>query len=125
MAEMDMAACASPKKRKAAQLWSTLRQVQRTTGCTNKTLKETFRLVQKFSGIHDEVETKPTAKSASKSADKELLRTTGAGAIRLDGCAGCNAHVFLPSHKQIFCPQCRHPRFNVKHKPNEVTVVVD
>ena len=113
-----MAACAS--KRKAGELWSTLRQVQRTTGCTNKTLKETFRLVQKFCGTHDEVDAKPTAESA----DKELLRRTGAGAIRLDGCAGCNAHVFLPSHKQIFCPQCRHPRFNAKHKPNEVTVVV-
>ena len=110
--------CAPKNKRKARELWSNLRQVQRTTGCTNKTLQETFLCVQKFSGIH-EIDSLSVLEIAS-AADKNLLKTTGAWRIRLDGCVGCQRHVFLPSEKRIFCPECRHPRFNASKKPNEV-----
>ena len=108
--------CATKNKRKARELWSTLRQVQRSTGCTTKTLKETFRSVQKFSGINERV----SVPEAAAAADKNLLKTSGAWRIRLDGCVGCHGHVFLPSEKTIFCPECRHPRFNASKKPNEV-----
>ena len=108
--------CATKNKRKAKELWSTLRQVQRKTGCTNKTLNEVFVCVQKFSGMQEKV----SAKEAAAAADKNILMTSGAWRIRVDGCVGCNAHVFLPSEKEIFCPECRHPRYNTSKQPNEV-----
>ena len=106
----------APSKRKAADLWSELRQVQRKTGCTNQTLKETFQSVKKFTGIDEKV----SAVEAANAGDKHLLKTSGAWRIRLDGCVGCNRHVFLPSDKKTFCPECRHPRYNASKEPNEV-----
>ena len=100
-------------KRKVHELWSTLRQVQRKTGCTTSTLKETFKRIKKLVAM-DHV------KGGDRSAEREMRQESGACGIRLDGCAGCDEHVFLPSEKTIFCPKCRHPRFNAKHKPNEV-----
>lgn len=107
-------------KRKARELWSELRHVQRATGCSNKTLQETFRRVKKISGIPDEMH----VKVAAVYGDKYLQMKSGFTAIRVDGCVGCNEHVFLPSEKQIFCPKCRHPRFDAKKKPNEVNTNV-
>jgi hypothetical protein len=72
--------------------------------------------VQNFSGMHEKV----SVFEAAAAADKHILRTSGAWRIRLDGCVGCNSHVFLPSEKEIFCPECRHPRYNTSKKPNEV-----
>ena len=103
-------------KRKACELWSELRYVQRATGCTNSTLKETFRRLKKISGIDDKMH----VDVAAMSGDKYLIMKSGVVGIRVDGCAGCNEHVFLPSELQIYCPKCRHPRFDKDKKPNEV-----
>ena len=109
--------CASKRtKRKARELWAELRHMQRATGCTDKILAETFRRVKRFSGIDEKL----SAKRAVRSADKCMRRKSGARMIRVDGCAGCDEHVFLPSEHSIFCPKCRHPRYNSKKEPNEV-----
>ena len=115
MAESEAGSLA--KKRKADALWCELRQVQRKTGCTNITLKETFKT---FTKLFPEEYGKPATTKPGKGGDASLLKKSGARSIRLDGCVGCNDHVFLPSEKKVFCPKCRHPRFNAEHKPNEV-----
>ena len=109
-------ACTPKNKRKTRELWSPLRQVQHTTDCTNKTLQETFLCVQQFSGIHELV----IVAEIASAVDKNLLTTSGVWRIRLDSCVGCHRYVFLPSEKRVFCPECRHLRFNVSKKPSEV-----
>ena len=114
--EEDKPCVSKCTKRKACELWAELRHVQRVTGCTNRTLKETFRRLKGISGIDDEMH----VDVAAMSGDKYLKFKSGAVGIRVDGCAGCDEHVFLPSERKIYCPKCRHPRFDVEKKPNEV-----
>lgn len=114
---MASESCAS--KRKARELWSALRQVQRRTDCTYATVKATFEAIKKLAYIIGE-------EGVEHAAEKQMWEESGSCGMRLDGCAGklnnipCT-HVFLPSEKKLRCPKCTHPRFNVKHEPNQVS----
>lgn len=58
-----------------------------------------------------------------RSTDKRMFNATEATVIKLNGCVGCNAHVYMPSDRNVRCPivECQHPRFNNKRQPNEVS----
>ena len=55
-----------------------------------------------------------------QSADAQVLSESGAHSLRLNGCVGCNRHVYLPTCPLKRCPRCAHPRFNAARQPNEV-----
>ena len=54
-------------------------------------------------------------------ADRRICEATGATMLKLNGCVGCQNHVYLPNDVAVRCPNCRHPRFKVGRQPNEVS----
>ena len=100
------------------EMWLSLRQVQRDTGCSTKTLNKIVKVIKPFVNLSDG-EDPPS----NITADKTLFRATGAKILQLHGCVGCDKYVFRPTDKRIRCPKCRHPRFNSKRKPNEVCML--
>ena len=98
-------------------LWHVLRQTQRKTGCTDKTLEQIKQSLVPLlkSSCHNS--------SSKKKSDVLLLHKANAVLLQLHGCVGCDHYVFLPSDARIRCPECGHPRFNAQRKPNEVTII--
>ena len=99
LATMSCKAKAKRRKRDNDVVWAALRQAQRKCGCNHKTLETIMQTVEPF--LQDGA-------------------TDGATVLQLNGCVGCNNHVFLHTSKRIRCPKCNHPRFNREKKPNEV-----
>ena len=46
-----------------------------------------------------------------KRMNKTIFKRAGAVQLRLNGCVGCNEHVYLPKDKASACPRCGHPRY--------------
>ena len=90
------------------KMWAALRQVQRDCACTNKTLQY---VMQAVFGMEKQ---KSTFVLDQQYSQKRLL---------LNGCVGCNQHVFLPGDNEYACPKCRHPRLNNNGKANEVIYI--
>ena len=66
-----------------------------------------------------------------KNADKKIREEAGSCMLRLNGCAGCHQHVYLPDDPARVCPKikpdgtgCGHPRYDVKGSPHEVINVL-
>ena len=62
-----------------------------------------------------------------RSVDKKMANVAGTHFLRLNGCIGCDKHVYLPDDRTKFCPRrletgavCDHPRYDPKGKPYEV-----
>ena len=97
-------------------LWHVLRQTQRKTGCTDKTLEQ---IKQSLVPLLKE---SCQSSNSNKKSDNFLLKKADSVLLQLHGCVGCENYVFLPSDARMRCPECRHPRFNAQHKPNEVCI---
>ena len=95
-------------------LWGALRQVQRETSCSTKTLLRTLRAITPFL----KVDVVPNARRT----EKNMFARSGATCLKLNGCIHCNSFVFLPSDKRRRCPECGGDRFNEHGVPNEVFV---
>ena len=94
------------KQNAQTKMWAALRQVQRDCACTNKTLQY---VMQAVFGMEKQ---KSTFVLDQQYSQVKLL---------LNGCVGCNQHVYLPNDFEKACPRCRHPRLNeATGKPNEV-----
>ena len=101
----------SSKMAKQKVIWASLRQVQRECACTNKTLSGVMKAIGPYLGMEQQ--------KSTFVLDQQYSRTS----LLLNGCVGCNQHVFLPGDKQLACPRCRHPRLNeATGKPNEVII---
>jgi len=96
-----------------------LRNVQRSTGCTTRTLATTLKELKPF--LKDEYQIS-LPHDTFRSIDKGIKAKYEAISLQLHGCVGCNKHVFLPSDKAKRCPLCRFPRHNIKGQPNEVSI---
>jgi hypothetical protein len=90
----------------------TLRQVQRETNCSTKTLKLILVRLRPF------LKVEPHEKLQLKKSDSVLCEP--AYKIELHGCVRCHKYVFTPLVKVVRCPRCGHPRRNVSGDPNEV-----
>ena len=62
--------------------------------------------------------------------EKKMQKEAGAVFLRLNGCPGCNDHVYLPTDPETHCPHvkhdgtvCGHPRCDENGKPLEVFFV--
>ena len=92
----------------AEAVWESLRQVQRESSCSQKTINLVMQAVQPFLGFK---------KKSTFVLDQRYEKTS----LLLNGCVGCNKHVFLPQDPELACPRCGHPRLNeATGKPNEV-----
>ena len=101
------------KKTKEQCLWAELRQVQRKTRCTNKTLSCMFKAVQPF--LTNRI------KRSTFVLDKQFSKA----GLQLHGCIGCNAYVFAPTNKRTTtCPHCGKNRFKDNKRPNEVCFIL-
>ena len=94
----------------ANEIWYELREIQRETSCSTKTLTQIFERLRPYLKIEADVKI--------PQVDKQL-RQQGI-MMQLHGCVGCNAHVFTPDDTRRSCPDCDHPRFDRANKPNEV-----
>ena len=95
-------------------LWSALRQVQRETACSTKTLLKTLRAIMPFLKVDGVANARRT--------EKNLFHRSGAECLKLNGCIHCNSFVFLPSDKRDKCPKCDGDRYSVEGLPNEVSM---
>ena len=111
-----MKATSSQDDDEKVSLWHVLRQTQRKTGCTDKTLEQ---IKQSLVPLLKE---SCQSSNSNKKSDNFLLKKADAVLLQLHGCVGCENYVFLPSDARMRCPECRHPRFNAQHKPNEVCI---
>ena len=50
---------------------------------------------------------------------KKICKRSGAVMLRLNGCVGCNSHVFMPKDPKTSCPLCNHPRYHEDGSPHE------
>ena len=90
------------------KLWHTLREIQRETSCSTKTIELIYeRCLRPFLNLG------PVGKKVKqfRSTDQTLL---------LHGCVDCNRFVFTPDDRRRHCPRCDHPRYDEKGKPFEV-----
>ena len=94
------------------QIYLQLRQVQRITGCSSKTLDVVLERLQPFlKGCEDATSLKmPRVRARKKSDIKKLLH----------GCVGCDGYVFGPDNDETVCPKCGDNRYTVDGKPREV-----
>ena len=100
----------SPSKNTINAVWASLRQVQRESACTNKTINLVMKAIKPF---FSSMEHKSTFV-----LDQQYSKTS----LLLHGCVGCNEHVFSPGDKELTCPKCNHSRYNEETgKPNEVS----
>ena len=104
------------------KLGEALRNVQRKTGCTTRTLSITLQELRSF--LKEEYQ-QDLPHSNFRSIDKVINAKYEVISLKLNGCVGCNKYVFIPSDKTKRCPLCRFPRHNVKGQPNEVSVEYD
>ena len=89
-----------------------LRQVQRITGCSSKTLDVVLERLQPFlKGCEDATSLKMARVRARKKSDIKKL---------LHGCVGCDGYVFGPDNDETVCPKCGDNRYTVDGKPREV-----
>ena len=98
------------------QIWVSMRQIQRATGCATTTLNMALDVLKPHLKLDDH------QLINVRGVDKRMCKIGGAHALKLNGCVGndCNGHVYLPSSPLLTCPTCGHPRFNARGKPNEV-----
>ena len=94
---------------RARKIWYVLRDIQRETACSTKTLKLVFQRLRPFLNIGN-----------TKVPKVDKILRSQANIMRLDGCVNCNMHVFTPDDRRRRCPDCRHPRYDRNGKPNEV-----
>ena len=113
---------ASPGKLLASlakhKIGEALRNVQRKTGCTTRTLAITLQELKSF--LKEEYQ-QDLPHNSFRSIDNAINKKYQAIVLQLHGCVGCNNHVFIPSDKAKRCPLCGFPRYNVKGQPNEVS----
>lgn len=99
-----------------------VRVLQRRTRCSNFVCEEFIKAYRKFAST-------PVEKTI-KEFDSDAKEAAGSRYIVLNGCPGCNRHVYLPTEKAMTCPFikgdgniCGHPRFDVNKKPFEVSIL--
>ena len=51
--------------------------------------------------------------------NKTIFERGGAVQLRLNGCKGCDRHVFMPKEKASVCPKCNHARYKPNGQPYE------
>ena len=115
-------------KKVPAGLWHVLRMAQRKTGCSTSTIEVVAKHVEQWarhngmiaSSGDESSEDFEEEEETHIGADHNLKKNANAVVLQLHGCVGCNKHVFLPADHSLLCPKCKHPRFNARHKPNEV-----
>ena len=66
---------------------------------------------------HLKVELSPGCKV--KRINKTIFKRGGAVQLRLNGCVGCDRHVFMPKDKASVCPKCGHDRYKANGKAYE------
>lgn len=109
---------AGPRKRlkkNYQKICTKLRQVQRQTGCATNTLNKVVEALGEYMTVN-------VTNFKIQHGDKHMCEESGAVVMELNGCVGCHRHVYIPSSSAMKCPKCRHPRFNVQRKPNEVNI---
>ena len=93
--------------------------MQKKSGCSTKTLNLVLEELQPY--LKEEFR---GARTVDKTTRK-IVVPTGAVILRLNGCVGCNEHVFLPSSRARLCPKCNSPRYEENGKtPKEVCKVL-
>ena len=80
-----------------------LRQLQHRRGCTNVLLEDMFEVMRPYLRCLSSVN--------FKSADKKMQEEAGVECIKLNGCVGCNAFIFLPNDRRHICPKCGVGRY--------------
>jgi hypothetical protein len=88
-----------------------VRRLQQRTGCTDATCDDIIRTFSNYLGAK--------IPSNFKAADKKIQLKAGAKCLRLNGCVGCDKHVFLPDDPAEECSLCGHQRYDAKGQPNE------
>lgn len=89
-----------------------MRQLQMRTKCSDTTLDQ---FIQTF-GPYLNFE----APENVRAFDRKLRQVAGTNVLLLNGCVGCNRHVFHPKDKREECPLCGHYRLDEAGKPYEV-----
>ena len=102
--------------------FSEVRVLQRRTRCSNFVCAEFIKAYRKLAST-------PLERTI-KEFDNDAKEAAGSRYIILNGCPGCNRHVYLPTDKAMTCPFvkgdgniCGHPRFDDKKKPFEVSIL--
>ena len=111
--------CSSCMRTKRKKMWNVLRQVQRKTGCTTRTINVVAQEVAPLLFEDGQEAKNPNNHSFD---DAEMLEQAEAKVLQLHGCVGCDNYVYHPQSTMFFCPKCRHPRFDAEKKPNEVII---
>ena len=94
------------------QVLKQMRKVQNISGCATSTLDLVLKFLQPFLKGCEDVKNFAMPRVRARKACRFKLR--------LNGCVGCNDHVFGPRSEDQVCPKCAHPRYNAKGKPHEL-----
>jgi hypothetical protein len=86
--------------------------MQQRTGCSDATCKDVIATFRRYLRVD--------VPNDFRGADKKMKDAAGTKVLRLNGCVGCNKHVFMPEDKATSCPLCGHARYDRKGKPHEV-----
>ena len=95
-----------------------IRRLQQRSRCSDVTCRDIIKTMSKYLRID--------APESFRATDKKMKDVAGATCLRLNGCTGCNRHVYLPDDKSKFCPRrkddgmCETPRYDAHGKPHEV-----
>ena len=90
-----------------------LRGVQYQSQCANRTLNMAIEVLKPHLRLRH-------FEHGFKNVDAIMKQESGATCLCLNGCVGCNNHVFTPQEKVKTCPRCGHDRYNEKAQPHEV-----
>ncbi len=74
-----------------------LRRVQRESGCTTKTLQLVLQHLQPFLKCDD-------GTFNFSRADRLMFELSGTTVLKLNGCVGCDRHVYAPADTDVRCP---------------------
>ena len=103
----------SPRKTNSVSISGGYNNVR--AGCTDATCDDIIRTFSNYLGAK--------IPCNFRAADQKIQLKAGAICLRLNGCVGCNKHVFMLNDLEEECPLCGHQRYNVKRKPNEVCII--
>jgi hypothetical protein len=90
-----------------------MRRLQARRGCSTATCNDFIKTFAKYLRID--------APKTATGADRKICNAAGAHILQLNGCVGCDDHVFHPSEEAVVCPSCAASRFDAHGKPFEVS----
>ena len=104
--------CNDSSSDRVHEILQALRHVQTLSNCATSTLNLVLKYLQPFLKGCEHVQ----------NLKMERVRARKQSRFKrcLNGCVGCNDHVFGPASRDKTCPKCGHARFDAQGKPHEV-----